>query len=97
MKYIILSLKHGTPKNPMFWRSDNAGYTNSPFASGTYTEVQVLGDPEYYNNGYSTVAIPLTDAAMAAIDFKFSFNLQRVEHFWEQSQKNPNYKSKNGL
>lgn len=87
MKYIILSLKHGTPERPMFWRSNNAGYTNSPFAAGIYTEVQVLGDPEYYNNGYSTVAIPLTDAAMAAIDFKCSFNLQGVETFWQQSQK----------
>jgi hypothetical protein len=91
MKYVILSLKHGTPDSPMFWRSDNAGYTNSPFAAGIYTAAQVLGDPEYYNNGYSTVAIPLTDQAMGAIDFKCSFNLQGLENFWQQSQ----IKSKN--
>lgn len=74
MKYIIISLKHGTGKKPMFWRENNAGYTYSPFAAGIYTEEQINSDPAYYNNGQDTRAIPLTDAAMDEIGFKCSFN-----------------------
>jgi hypothetical protein len=86
MKYIILSLKHGTPDRPVFWRANNCGYTYSPFEAGQYDEKRIKGEPGYYNDGYSAVAIPLTDGAIGAIGFQCSFNLADVEKFWEQSQ-----------
>ena len=86
MKYIILSLKHSTKDRPVFWQSNNAGYTESFFAAGIYTESDIHNDPGYYNNGLSTVAVPLTDQAMDAIDFKCSVNWKEVDKFWERSQ-----------
>lgn len=86
MEYIIISLKHGTGEKPMFWRANNAGYTNSPFAAGIYTEEQVKGDPDYYNDGYSAVAVPLTDQAMGAIDFKCCFDEKAIEKFFQKSK-----------
>jgi hypothetical protein len=86
MNYIIISLKHGTGKKPMFWRANDARYTYSPFGAGIYTEGQVKGNLEYYNNGYSAVAIPLTDMAMSEIDFKCSFDEKAIEKFFQKSK-----------
>jgi hypothetical protein len=86
MKYIIISLSHGTGKEPCFWRANAAGYTNSPFAAGIYTEEEVKARPDYYNNGYSGVAVPLTDGAMDAISFKCSFNEKAIEQFFQKSK-----------
>lgn len=79
MQYIILSLSHSTIEEPMFWRANDMGYTNSPFAAGKYTEEQVKENPDYYNNGLSTVAIPLTDEAMYKIGFKVSIDFEGVD------------------
>jgi hypothetical protein len=86
MKYIIISLKHGTGTEPIFWRANNAGYTNSPFEAGHYTEEQVKAEPNYYNDGYSAVAIPLTDHAMSTIDFTCRFDEKAIEKFFEKSK-----------
>lgn len=86
MKYIILSLKHGTGKQPVFWKANNAGYTSLPFNAGIYTEEQVKQEPDYYNNGYSAIAIPLTDAAMSDIDFQCSFNEKSVEKYFQKAK-----------
>jgi hypothetical protein len=83
MKYIIISLSHGTGKEPCFWKAEAAGYTNSPFAAGIYTEEEVKARPNYYNNGCSCVAIPLTEQAMEAIGFKCSFNEKAIEQFFQ--------------
>jgi hypothetical protein len=85
MHYIILSLKHGTPVEPCFWRPDNAGYTTIPWAAGLYTEEEVDSDPGYYNNGYSTIAVPLTDKALTAIGFKCSYSQDALEELHRQS------------
>lgn len=88
MKYIIVSLKHGSADRPVFWRANDAGYTTSPFAVGIYTEEQVKGDPQYYNNGFSTVAVPLTDQGMHAIGFKCSYDNKQLDAFWKGGLKN---------
>lgn len=85
MAYFILSLKHSTQECPAFWRANNAGYTNSPFMAGIYTEHQIRSNPEYYNNGYSTVAIRLTDSSMEAIGFKVSVDWVKVDEFFKKS------------
>lgn len=77
--FVILSLKHSEGKTPCFWRPDNAGYTNFPWAAGIYTEEQVNGDPEYYNDGYNTLAIPLTNDGMESIGFKCVMDLEKVK------------------
>lgn len=86
MKYIIISLKYGTGEEPIFWKANDCGYTTSPFNAGIYSEEQVKGNPDYYNNGYSAVAIPLTDQAMSNIDFKCSFNQKAIEKFFQKSK-----------
>lgn len=86
MNYIIISLEQGTGDKPVFWRANDAGYTYSPFAAGIYSEEQVKRDPNYYNNGYSAVAIPLTDAAMGQIDFKCSFDEKEIQKFFQKAK-----------
>lgn len=86
MKYIIISPNHGTGKEPCFWRADNSGYTTSPFAAGLYTEEQINTRPDYYNNGYSAVAIPLTDRAMADLGFTCSYNDKALDKFLQKSK-----------
>lgn len=81
MKYIIISLKHGTGDSPMFWRASDAGYTYSPFAAGVYTEEQIKAKPSYYNNGESSIAVPLTDQAMSEIGFNCSFSVDNLLEF----------------
>lgn len=87
MGYIILSLSHSSPEQVVFWRANNAGYCNSPFLAGIYTEEQVKGNQQYYNNGLSTVAVPLTTAAMEAIGFNVSVDWKKVEAFHLSSLK----------
>lgn len=70
MKYIIISLKHGTYDKVVFWRANDAGYTDYPFEAGIYTEEQIKSKPGYYNDGFSTVAVPLNDVALTRIGFK---------------------------
>lgn len=85
-KYIIISLKHSTEEELMFWRPENAGYTTSPFAAGIYNEQIVLDDWDYYNCGNS-VAVELTDAAMTAIGFKCTFDVKKLLEFQKNNQK----------
>lgn len=86
MKYIILSLKHGTGKKPCFWKANDAGYTDYPFNAGLYDEDQIKAQPDYYNNGYSAIAIPLTDTAMQMLGFECSFNEKAISHFLQPSK-----------
>lgn len=89
MNYIIIDISHGTGEEPMFWRANDSGYTTSPFAAGIYTEEQVKARPDYYNDGYNTVAIPLTDGAMASIGFTCSFDEDLIMRFYQKSKVKP--------
>lgn len=79
--YIILSLNHSIKTRPMFWRENNAGYTYVPWAAGLYTEEQVKGNPKYYNDGYNTIAIPLTDAGIHDSGLKFGLDIKKLKAF----------------
>lgn len=81
MKYIIISLKHSTKDKRCFWRAFNSGYTYYPFNAGQYDEALVKLKPDYYNDGISTIAIPLTDAAMASIGFKVKIDFKALDNF----------------
>lgn len=77
--YIILSLKHSEKTQPCFWRANDAGYTIFPWAAGIYQKEEIDANPKYYNNGYDTVAIPLSNGGLESIGFKCSMDLKKVE------------------
>lgn len=81
-QYIILSLKYSTKDEQVFWRSNNAGYTNVPWFAGIYTEEDVKGDPEYYNDGHNTIAIPLTNQAVKEDSgMQFTLDMKRLKAY----------------
>lgn len=86
MKYIIYSLKY-SDKQACFWRSDNAGYTSNPFEAGQYTEAEVEADPSYYNNGESTIAIPVSYDILTSLGLIPKNVDKKVLSFWEFEQK----------
>lgn len=86
MEYILISLKHGNGKRPVFWRANNCGYTTSPFAAGIYTEEQVKSEPNYYNNGEFTIAVPLTDEALWSIGLKYTYDQEKLMSFFEKNK-----------
>jgi|TARA_R110000851_G_scaffold291657_1_gene446076 hypothetical protein len=77
--YIILSLKHSEGKQPCFWRPDDAGYTIYPWAAGIYSKDQIEKQPNYYNDGFNTVAVPLTDDGLNGIGFKCVYDPKKVK------------------
>lgn len=81
MNYIIISLKHGTAKEPVFWRADNAGYTIHPWAAGIYSEEEVKQDQGYYNNGYSTIAVPLQSEELKEIGFECKYDDKKLKAY----------------
>jgi hypothetical protein len=87
MKYIIISPKEGSGKSPVFWKAGNAGYTTSPFAAGIYDEEEIKARPDYYNNGYSAVAIPLTEEAMSKLNFTCSYEDKALDMFLQVAKK----------
>lgn len=62
LKYYILSVKWSNGDNLVWWRPDDKGYTSFLEDAGIYTQDQVLGNLEHYNNGHSTLAIPVIHA-----------------------------------
>ena len=60
-QYVILSLKHSSKNEAVFWMDDNAGYTTSPFQAGIYSEKTVMDKYDYYNDS-GNMAICITDA-----------------------------------
>lgn len=77
--YIILSLKHSEGSKPCFWRPDDAGYTTIPWAAGVYKKKAVEAEPEYYNNGYNTLAVEFSNEGFESIGFRCSMDLKKVK------------------
>jgi hypothetical protein len=77
--YIILSLKHSEGKKPTFWRPDNSGHTQLPWAAGVYTKEQVEARPKYYNDGWSCLAIELSNEGLESIGFTCQMDLKKLE------------------
>jgi len=77
--FIILSLKHSEGSKPTFWRPDNAGYTELPWAAGFYTKAEIEADPSYYNDGYNTLAIELSNEGIESIGFTSQIDLKKVK------------------
>jgi hypothetical protein len=57
--FIIVSLKHSTEQEVVFWKADDSGYTSIPWLAGVYTEEKIRGDLGYYNDG-TNIPVELT-------------------------------------
>lgn len=77
--FFILSLKHSEKDSPTFWRPDNAGYTIFPWSAGLYSKAQVESDPGYYNDGYNTLAIEVSNKGLESMGFKCKMDLKKVK------------------
>lgn len=84
--YIILSLKHGTSDKPVFWRANANGYTDYPFSAGRYTKEQIESNPDYYNNGLSSLAIPLTEEALHELGWGCYYDRKKINGFLQSSK-----------
>ncbi len=59
MNFLILDIRRERRCDEcLFWRANNAGYTTRIESAGRYTEQQVRGNASYYDNKYTTLAIP---------------------------------------
>jgi len=65
-EYIILSLSHSTKEVSMFWRNEYT-YTSSPINAGRFGGELVRANPDRYNNGLGSVAVPLTRTALTIL------------------------------
>lgn len=88
MKYIILSPKHSEGNEPTFWRPNCSGYTTIPWAAGVYDEKEVKERPDYFNDGYCSVAIPLTNEALNELGFKCQYNPKSLVKFLQPATSN---------
>jgi hypothetical protein len=71
--YVIYSIKRSTPTDPRFWTSSEHGYATI-FDCGVFTKTQIIGNIWHYNDGLSTVAIPLTHTALSTLGFSFKID-----------------------
>lgn len=67
-EFYILSMKWTRGGDSLtWWAPNNNGYTIVLEHAGRYTEEQVAGNPDYYNNGYNTLAVPCDAVEAVAI------------------------------
>lgn len=66
-QYIVLSLTHSTPEVTMFWNAHESDYTSSIITAGRFDGGLIRAQIDRYNNGLSTVAVPLTSAALSIL------------------------------
>lgn len=56
--FYILSLKHSPVHGrALWWRPSATGYTTDISQAGLYSQTEIDGDPRYFNNAVSTLAI----------------------------------------
>lgn len=81
MNYFIISPQKSTSAEVVFWLPAGSGYTTLPFAAGTYTKEEIQADPNYYNNGITSLAIPANYDDLQAIGFKCSWDASKMPVF----------------
>jgi len=64
--YFILSLKWTRGDYCVWWGPENSGYVGSLSDAGRYTEAQIAAEPNYYNDGKDTLAVPCEEALKVA-------------------------------
>jgi hypothetical protein len=67
--YLILSLKRSDGQDHLvWWCGQNTGYTSDVKKAGRYTASVVSADVAYYDNGYTTRAVPLYEVMEGMIE-----------------------------
>lgn len=84
MKFIIYSPKESTKDKAVFWQSNNSGYTDFLIDAGRYDETEVMARENYYNNGYTSIAIPLTEEALKKIGLRVVVDTTAIEDFMQK-------------
>lgn len=92
--FYILSLKWSRGREILtWWGPKNSGYTGLLEGAGVYTREQVDAKPSYYNNGDSTLAIPVASVAdlqSTCVHADAAHELLRVaETLWGVKAKRP--------
>lgn len=81
-KYVILSLTHSTKDAAVWYMPGDSGYTTSMVNAGKYPMDAVVSRIDYYNNGVSTMAVPLTHEAFDLLDIEYtSFDMSNLDKF----------------
>jgi hypothetical protein len=80
-QYIIVSLKHSEKDEACFWRSNDTGYTINPWQAGIYSEEQVKANPDYYNDGFNTIAVCITNSSLQKSGLKISINENQLKEY----------------
>jgi hypothetical protein len=79
--FVILDMRYTKDsKQAAFWRANACGRTVNPFNAGHYTKSEIEKNPNYYNNGHETVALPL-DRIHDLIDPRCSFKLSKFHDY----------------
>lgn len=60
-----------------FWMANDCGYTEYLCQAGIYTQERVTTHIGRYNDGISTIAIPLTATALGELGLVFEFNISQ--------------------
>lgn len=79
--YIIVAPHMCTAHEPAFWRGDGDGYTYHLVDCGLYTSADLTGQLGRYNDGCSSVAIPLTRTALKALGLKTTIDFTALKRF----------------
>lgn len=64
--FFIMSIKWTRGERVTWWRPDNAGYTDDLMQAGRYPRAEVEKASSYYDNKWSTLAIPCEAALKAS-------------------------------
>lgn len=80
-KYVIVSLNHSTDTTAVFWRSNDSGYTTNPWQAGIYSEKQVTDNPDYYNDGFNTVAVCVTNSSFPYSGVKITLQKKAMKKY----------------
>lgn len=66
-EFFVLSLRWTRGESLTWWCPNNSGYTIVLEQAGRYSRSAVDGNPAYYNNGTTTLAIPCADVERVAV------------------------------
>lgn len=72
MNYHIISIERSR-NVPTWWNAKGSGYTTNLAEAGVYADWEIRFDPERYNNGFTTAAIAVEDAAVMTLDQLLEF------------------------
>jgi hypothetical protein len=83
--YVIVSLNHSDKDGIAFWRANNSGYTTNPWQAGIYSEDEVNADPDYYNDGFNTVAVCINNSSVPYSGINIQLNKNEAKKYRKEN------------